>query len=171
MDKNAQLLYFVQDTIGQETFNAINDAMYQWYQASGYNLMKRDPKTRHTKTNYGTSEAKDGKNYIYKKNMGSTGYVGQNTYYWNTSTKILTESDIVRNTNYAFVNGAQSNCYDAYSVMLHELGHTVGLADISFSQATTAEKDAVMIGTARTNTTSYRTLRADDKSGAKSKYK
>lgn len=80
--------------------------------------------TSHYLTTYPT---KDGLNSIYKTYSGGNNYVAQNNIWYLTSSKNVTESDIDINANYSWWNGAHPGCVDVRSVMLHELGHSVGL--------------------------------------------
>lgn len=67
----------------------------------------------------------DGNNFIYKEPMKNTTVIAENnTWYVNG---YVTESDINVDKNRPWVNGYASNAFDVNSVMLHELGHTLGL--------------------------------------------
>ena len=99
---------------------------------------------RHSATNYPT---KDGINRIFRKNIYSTEYVGQATWY--TVNGITTEADINLNMYYNWANSAQPNAYDVWTVFLHEAGHLYGLCDVYDS----VYSNRVMYGIASTNST------------------
>ena len=167
LNKSEQLLYYVHVDFSSTTFTHMNNALYKWYQASGHNLMKRDPNIRHSVADFGTPNSNDGFNLVYKMAAGSGNYLARNVWYANKTTKIISQSDINFNADKKFANSAQAYSYDAYSVFLHETGHTIGLDDL-----TSSTDDAVMYGdwSFRYNTISYRTLRQDDINGALSIY-
>lgn len=76
--------------------------------------------------------------------------------------KVL-ESDIVVNISQPFANGAVSGRYDIQSVLLHEVGHTIGIDHSQYS-------NAVMWPYSYTNRTN-RTLTNDDRLAVNAKYK
>lgn len=101
--------------------------------------------------------SKDNHNFIYKEPVADASNLGTN-YYWSTL-GVLIESDININYNKQWVNGSQSGRYDVQSVMLHELGHTVGLGHSSTTSA-------VMYASLRSGVVK-RTLTSDDISGVR----
>ena len=129
-------------------------AVEQWNTAAGTTLMEISSST-HSSTGYHNT---DGNNYIYKEDVGAD-YVAECWYIWGFF-GTLTESDININSYYSWANSAQPDCYDLYSVFLHETGHAAGLADL-YSPSDSA---AVMYGYSATNTTK-RSLTADDIAG------
>lgn len=126
----------------------------KWNSAAGSTLMQISSGTHSTESGYPNL---DGKNYIYRTNVGE-GYVAQ-CYYWYIL-GILIETDININVYYSFANSAQSGCYDLYSIFLHEVGHAAGLADLYDS----SYSSSVMYGKASTNSTK-RNLAQDDIDG------
>lgn len=156
------MVYFVHQDFTTSSFNSVNDSMYKWYQASGYNLMRRHATQRHTLTDYTDDDASvDNLNLIYRVPVGTSKYIAQNRIAYKSG--IVTESDINLNTSHSFANSAKSGCYDTYSIFLHELGHTIGLGHVT-------DTTPVMYETYVTNK-EKRSLAQDDIDGAKFIYK
>lgn len=103
---------------------------------------------------------RDYNNYIYREDVGA-GYVGVAATW--QSDGVVSECDINLNMYYSWSNSAQSGCYDVYSIILHEFGHPLGLADLDDSDLYSYDT-AVMWHAAKTNSTK-RTLKTDDKNG------
>lgn len=99
----------------------------------------------------------DDRNYIYFVD-DTPDYVGQATT-WTSSGAIVTECDINLNSYYSWANGAQSGCYDVYTVILHEMGHTIGLGDQRSSSL--SYNTSVMWYQAQENTTNRTPKTAD----------
>ena len=109
--------------------------------------------------------ANDGINRIYSIDMHSSTIVAQNTMWFRPGTFMVVESDINYNSGMPLSNGAVPGRYDVETAFLHELGHTVGIAD---SYAASDSK-AVMYGYISPGVTK-RTLSADDKYLAYERY-
>lgn len=102
----------------------------------------------------------DGNNLITKEPMLNDSTVAENySYYVNGS---LVESDINLNYNQQWTNGLEVGRFDVQSVMLHEVGHTVGL-----NHSTT--HNAIMYKNVYWNTL-RRSLFADDLNGLSARY-
>jgi predicted Zn-dependent protease len=86
--------------------------------------------------------------------------LGVNTF-WFTSTGQMLGSDIRLNSRYAFSTNGQAGTYDLQSLMTHELGHSLSLADLYDSQ----DAAKVMYGFLHHGDTSKRTLHWDDRDG------
>lgn len=104
----------------------------------------------------------DGLSRVYKTHLGGSNYVAQNTWWYNTSTGAISSSDIDINANYSWWNGAHEGCYDVQSVVLHEIGHSVGLSHSN-------NYSAVMYRYSYTNTLK-RALTQDDINGVNAIY-
>ena len=133
------------------TISHMNEALWEWNHnlPSGIEGVYRDSVVRHSATDYPT---KDGINRIYRKNIYSTDYVGQATWY--TVNGITTEADINLNMYYNWANSAQPNAFDLWTVFLHEAGHVYGLSDIDPDNAANdVYKNRVMYGKVAKNTT------------------
>ncbi len=103
--------------------------------------------------------ALDGKNYIYRIDAGS-GYVGLCATWCIDG--VVTESDINLNMYYSWANSAQPGCYDVYTIILHEMGHAMGLGDVRSSDHN--YNTTVMWYEVWTNS-EKRSLKADDIAG------
>lgn len=136
-------------------------AVGKWNTAAGSTKMSVSTTTHSESTGY---PRRDDKCYIYRINTGGTDYVAQCASYRN-SFGYLYEADININVYYAFANSAQANCFDLYSVFLHETGHAMGLADLYNS----SDAEKVMYGYMKRNT-EKRNLTADDQAGIASIY-
>lgn len=139
--------------------DAMRTAMRTWnvYLPEGGRLCFDN--TSHSLTSY---PSRDGLCRIYKTKSGGSNYVAQNTYWYDSMTGILSESDVDINANYSWNNGAASGAYDVQSVFLHEMGHSVGLGHSEYS-------NAVMYRYVYTNTL-RRSLASDDINGVKYLY-
>lgn len=140
---------------GAESIQHMGLSAGQWNAAAGGStLLKISSSTHSEAAGYAK---RDGKNYIYRMDVGAD-YVAQCAYW--PDYNLIQESDININVYYSYANSAQPNCYDLYTVFLHETGHAVGLADLYES----SDSAAVMYGTAFTNMTK-RSLTQDDITG------
>ena len=115
--------------------------------------------TSHYLTSYPQN---DGLCRIYKTHLGDFNYVAQNTWWYNPATGATSSSDIDINANYSWANGAAPGRYDVQTIVLHEIGHSVGLDH-------SGNSNAVMYAYAYTNTTK-RSLHSDDINGVQSIY-
>lgn len=97
-----------------------------------------------------------------KTHLGDFNYVAQNTWWYNPATGATSSSDIDINANYSWANGAAPGRYDVQTIVLHEIGHSVGLDH-------SGNSNAVMYAYAYTNTTK-RSLHSDDINGVQSIY-
>ena len=103
----------------------MGEAVRKWNTAAGSTLMKISSSTHSVTTGYPNTY--DRNNYIYRIDVGP-GYVGECCYVYSAD-GVLRQADININVYYPFANSAQPNCYDLYSVFIHEAGHAAGLDD------------------------------------------
>lgn len=115
--------------------------------------------TDHYLTNY---PSRNRNSSIYKVSAGNN-YVAQNSWWHHSGTPYTYESDINLNADMGWCNGRLPGCYDVRSVMLHEVGHTLGLGH-------SEQKSAVMYKYSYQNTLK-RNLTQDDKNGLNDIYK
>ncbi|MCI9553355.1 MAG: hypothetical protein HFE94_07470 [Acutalibacter sp.] len=116
---------------GATTIAHMNNALYEWnkYLPSGVKGIKREPTLRHSSTAY--TDTPDGKNYIYRKNMGKfDDKIAEASWYHYKGDIIVIEADVVLNTYYPFANSGIADHYDVWSVFLHEAGHILGFNDM-----------------------------------------
>ena len=156
----SKLTYYPFDGFTSLSKTHMREAATLWNDAAGSTLISVSTATQPNRSGY---PIKDGKNYIYAEDAGR-GYVAEN-HFWCSNSKI-TESDINFNMYYSWRNSAVSNAFDVYSICLHELGHTMGLGDISDDKY----KDiSIMYGVATRNTL-RRSLLSDDLAGIQALY-
>ena len=105
--------------------------------------------------------ANDGENVIGFGPITRTGVLAQNTYWYNSSTGILTDSDIQFNTNVEWSVSGAANAYDLQSIVTHELGHALSLADLY----ATGDAEKTMYAYAFKGESKQRTLDQDDIDG------
>lgn len=154
-----QLWYRPQAVFYDESKESFRLAMSTWNQILPEWRRLCFDRTNHYLTSY---PSKDGNNSIYKMYAGNTNYLAQNTWWYNTSTNIISESDVNINASYDWTNGAAEGRYDVRSVMLHEMGHSVGLSHSEYT-------NAVMYYATYANTTKWN-LTSDDINGANARY-
>lgn len=156
------LVIYAYSGFGTVTRSHMRSAALAWNAQVDFTPLLMSMSTHSATSGYGTH---DGKNYIYRINAG-TQYVAQNTT--SVASGKIKEFDININVYHAWANSAQPNCYDVYSVILHELGHTMGLCDL-YAGSGQNYYTAVMWGYAMQNSTK-RTLKQDDIDGIAAKY-
>jgi len=103
----------------------------------------------------------DGKNIVCFGNIAESGVLAQNILWYNSSTGQTLDSDVEFNTNFPWGTDGSSNSYDVQNVGTHELGHSVGLADLYGA----ADSEKTMYGYSATGETKQRTLDQDDING------
>lgn len=151
-----KLTFVPHSSFGQTSVSHMNEAVYQWNYHSGKTLMSREPTLRHNDTAY---PRKDGISRVYKVNA-IIDYVAQCTYY--SRNGVMTEADININAYYSWANSAQQDCFDLWTVFLHETGHAAGLSH-------SVARSSVMWSKVSTNMTK-RGLQEDDRNGIRGLY-
>ena len=127
LDTDSVLVFTPYEGFGTTTIAHFNEALARWNYVAGVTLMRREPTSRHSKTNFPSN---DGKSYIYKT-YDSRGYVGACKRYRRLlNSSILATADINFNTMFSFANSGISGCFDVFSVFIHEAGHVTGLNDL-----------------------------------------
>jgi len=160
------LEFILHQNFASATVTDCNNLMYDWNHHAGRTLTYRHATTRHTKTNYGSLMLSDKQNYIYRKDVGKDNYVAQTKPYY--SNGILTEADINVNIALSFVNSVRldnDEPLDIYFVLLHEVGHVIGLNHSTYPFAVMGANYKVGY------IYMYRTLRPDDITGVRALYR
>lgn len=156
---NSQIWYQASEVFTGTTREGFRSAMSTWNQLLPSNKRLCYDQTTHDLRFYPNNNSL---NRIYKTYSGSNRYLAENSVWYNTSTRYVSESDVDINANYSWWNGAEPGRYDVQSVFLHEMGHSVGLSH-------STQPVAVMYSTMSTNMVK-RILQADDINGVKSLY-
>lgn len=153
------LIFTPYEGFGETSRDHMSLAAAEWSAEVGdFTLIEVTDDTHSSATGYAT---RDQNNYIYRVDAGA-GYVAQASS-WKTSAGRVVECDINLNMYYPWANEAQSNCFDVYTIILHEMGHPLGLGDLDDSELYDYDT-AVMWYASRRNSTK-RTLRTDDQNG------
>lgn len=134
---DSQIWYNASSVFKEISRNDMRDAMREWNNYIPENRrLCYDPAT-HNQDTY--IPGKDGYNRIYKNvienDENNNIVIANNICSYYISSGILTESDIIFNTNVRWNNGAYPNDFDVKTIMTHELGHTVGLDHSQYSTA------------------------------------
>ena len=72
----------------------------------------------------------DGRNEIVWSNLGSQGTIAMTTVWYNRFTKQIVEFDMQFNAFYKWSTTGASDSMDIQNIATHELGHSIGLADL-----------------------------------------
>jgi PKD repeat protein len=137
--------------------NAIKASLQTWTNVSGADLTFSYAGTT-SSTAWGVN---DRKNIVCFGAIAESGVLAQNILWYNSSTGQTFDSDIKFNTNFPWGTDGSSNSYDVQNVGTHELGHSVGLADLYGA----ADSEKTMYGYSDKGETKQRTLDQDDING------
>lgn len=108
--------------------------------------------------NYGSW---DGVNLIDFGPLDDTTIVAQNTFWYNTSSGQLFDSDIRFNSALPWSTDGSPSSFDVQNVATHELGHSLSLADLYLS----SDSEKTMYGYTAKDETKKRSLDQDDING------
>ena len=149
---------YVYSDASTATKDSIGAACSAWNGAGCGTLVVKSSSTHsNTKFPYENSQ-----NQITAGYRGTSSYIARTTKvsYSNTWSELY-EVDIDINLSHPFSNSGASGAIDVQSCMTHELGHLLGLDDV------TNDPDATMYYKISYGETKFRTLSTDDKNGIK----
>ena len=152
------VIYYINPTGGpSNNLSAIQASMQTWTDVvTSYFTFTYGGTT--TSTSCGTN---DGANIVCFAPMGLTGTLAVNSFWYDTSSGQMIDSDIKFNTDYTWATDGSPNAYDVQNVGTHELGHSLSLDDLY--NAIDSEK--TMYGYVSAGEIKKRTLDQDDIDG------
>ena len=129
------------DNIADSTiFSLLTSSMAKWEDAAdgtvgnggSVNILGNGSVTNSTLV--ADEQSMDGQNEVYFSNLGDAGTIGV-TIVWgifggNPNNRQLLEWDQVYNTQFSWATDGNANDMDFESIATHELGHSVGMADL-----------------------------------------
>lgn len=130
--RNPPLYFKLYNGFSADTVSAIHNANTTWNNAGVGDLVYRYTNSTHNvvPTSFDNYYSNDQQNRVLKGELGTSHGIIAETHIFGTIKsgvlKII-EADIVLNVSYAFGTGVSNNYYDVETVMLHELGHAIGL--------------------------------------------
>ena len=130
--RNPPLYFTLFNEFSSATVNAIHNANTTWNNGGVGDLVYRYTNRTHnfTPTTWNNYSSNDGINRISKGEFGTGGGLIAETRIWGTEKNNvlqIIEADMVLNVSYSYGTGVSSNYYDVETVVLHELGHAIGL--------------------------------------------
>lgn len=141
------------------SLSAVIAAMQTWTDvATSSFVFNYGGATSKTLSDYGSN---DGANIIVFGPMGQNGTLAENTFWYYPSSGRLIDSDIQVNTSYPYATDGNASSYDVQSLVTHELGHSLSLADLYSS----ADREKTMYGYGFKGDLSKRSLHQDDMDG------
>ena len=154
------------DVPGEEEFAAIHNAFQRWNDVRGsYIEFSYEGMTTARPNRFGEKDGLNVVGWMSKEEWGepsSSSTLGRALYWYWTSTKCMFEFDIVVFDDWLWGVNGEGDRHDVESLMVHEVGHVVGLAHSLL-------RDSVMypyLGTGEIR----RTLHQDDVDGARALY-
>lgn len=138
---------------GTATIDAVKSACSAWNNAGAGTLISVGSST-HSNTDY----TQNGKNEISKGARGTNTYSMQTMHVEEDSTTSY-EVDIDINSSYAWATSGTINALDVQNAITHEIGHLLGLGDV------TTNTEVTMYYRTQNGETKKRSLDSDDKSG------
>lgn len=110
----------------------------------------------------------DGKNFVGFYSMPGSGIIGGTTAWYDTDLRYFVEFDTFLNTDYFWGDATQNaSVMDIQNVVTHELGHALGLGDVSDFRCSAA----TMFSSTAIGETGKRTLESADITGIRKIYR
>lgn len=123
------IVYYTNGYFSNESILGQHYSILKWNNASTVHLMSQSH-IYHYYSNFTDPVTINGVSAFYHAPLNDYNTVAVNRYiYFGPNPSIITESDICYNAQRTLSNGAVPGCFDVETLALHELGHTVGLAD------------------------------------------
>jgi hypothetical protein len=140
-----------------ETKTAVSNACSEWNNAGSGNLVYKSA-SDHSNTTY---PLENSNNQITSGSRGTNRYLMQCNTWSDWLTGAAYEADIDINTSFSWTNNGGSTTYDVQNAITHEIGHLLGLGDLTIS----ARIDTTMYSWCSVGETKKRTLDSDDING------
>lgn len=149
--------YYINENCTLEEIEAVKASFQTW---------ENDPESSMDYTYMGTTtrgnESLDGYNVVsWQPIDGPDGILAQAAYRFDLSSKLMSEFDIVFDTDETWSTTGEPNKFDVQNVGTHEVGHTLVLEDLYDS----ADSEQTMYGYSSPGETEKRTLEAGDLAG------
>jgi len=149
--------YYINENCTLEELQAVRASFQTW---------EDDPESSMDYTYRGTTtrgnESLDGYNVVsWQPIDGPDGTLAQTAYWFDRSTKLMTEFDIVFDEDETWSTTGEPGKFDVQNVGTHEVGHTLVLEDLYDS----ADSEQTMYGYSLLGETEKRTLEAGDLAG------
>lgn len=155
-DPNAR--YYINPSGGpSESLSAIRAAMETWTNVPTSEFSF----TYNGETQSSNSGENDGTNILCFRPLGENGTLGLNSFWFNSYTGEMLDSDITLNTSYSWDTNGSQNAFDVQNVATHELGHALSLADLYDS----GDSEKTMYFQSTPGETKQRSLHQDDING------
>lgn len=145
--------------IGSTSISHFNEALYQWNKECSVYTMTRDPKVRHSYTDFYKTDTTH--NRIYRVRNPDDRAPGCTNTTYNMTTKQVVSADINLNTYFHMSNYQQDGYFDVWTVFIHEAGHVLGFDHSSLDSVMNTYPEGTI----------KRMLTADDKAGINYLYK
>lgn len=148
--------YYINENCTFEELQAVQASFQTW---------EDDPESSMDYVYMGTTtrgNETDGYNVVsWQPIDGQDRILAQTAYWYDSSTKLMTEFDIVFDANETWSTTGESGKFDVQNVGTHEVGHTLVLEDLYDS----ADSEQTMYGYSSSGETEKRTLEAGDLAG------
>jgi hypothetical protein len=152
--------YYVNSSLPGDWLNAIRASGETWSTAgSAFRLYYEGTTDR-------TGPTSDGYNVVCTGHLGNGGTIAANYYWYNRKTKVVTENDIVFNSDLPWTTNGDPNAYDVQNICTHETGHDLVLDDLYKSY----QSEMTMYGYGALGETKKQTLEFGDIDGIKAIY-
>ena len=148
--------YYINEKFTSQELQAVKASFQTW---------EDDPESSMAYIYMGTTtrgNETDGYNVVSWQPIDGSGEIlAQAAYWYNPSTKLMTEFDIIFDEDETWSTTGETGKFDVQNVGTHEVGHTLVLEDLY----DTADSEQTMYGYSSTGETKKRTLEAGDLAG------